>query len=110
NTRAGIHAPASAALFVLVASAMPSSDPFPYSSGRLDNRFESPIEIQAAISAPAPGNIPTTAPRLLERRKAVILLLRRVKEFRKVAPIPTAAFATGSFSIPSRKLARFLRT
>ena len=62
KTSAGIQAPARAALFEVVASAMPSIEPLPYSSGLLLNRLETAIETHAAISPPAPGNIPISAP------------------------------------------------
>ena len=65
SVSAGTHAPASAELFAAPASATPSSDPRPYSSGLDELRFEIPYETHAAMSAPAPGRMPMRVPMAL---------------------------------------------
>ena len=62
SVKAGTHAPASAELLAAPASATPSSEPRPYSSGVGDARLDSPYVTQAAMSAPAPGRMPIAVP------------------------------------------------
>ncbi len=68
NTSAGIQAPPSAALLAEVESTMPSMWPVPNFSGSFENFFDTAYEIQAAISAPAPGNAPIAVPITEPRR------------------------------------------
>src|SRR5213076_2223780 len=68
NTSAGIQAPASALLFEAPASMMPSTWPVPNFCGSLENRFDIAYDIQAAMSAPAPGSAPIAVPSALPRR------------------------------------------
>ena len=68
NTSAGIHAPASALLFADPDSTMPSTWPVPNFSGSFENFLLIAYDIQAAMSAPAPGSAPTSVPSALPRR------------------------------------------
>src|SRR6478735_7353104 len=68
KTRAGIHAPASALLLAEPDSTMPSTWPVPNFSGSLENFLLTAYDIHAAMSAPAPGNAPTSVPSALQRR------------------------------------------
>jgi len=68
NTSAGIQAPASAELLAAPASTIPSGWPVPNFSGSLDIFLLIAYDIQAAISAPAPGKAPTRVPSTLPRR------------------------------------------
>ncbi len=65
KTRDGMNPPLTAALLAAPAAANPSVDPLPNFSGSRANRLASEYEIHAAMSAPAPGNIPSTVPRIL---------------------------------------------
>ena len=68
NTSAGIHAPAKALLFAEPDSTMPSTCPVPNFSGSLENFLLIAYDIQAAMSAPAPGKAPTAVPNTLPRK------------------------------------------
>ena len=58
NTSAGIQAPASALLLAAPLSTMPSTWPVPNFSGSFEKRLLIAYDIQAAMSAPAPGSAP----------------------------------------------------
>ena len=62
NTSAGTQAPASPALFAVPASTSPSTCPVPNVAGVLEKRLETANAIHAAMSEPAPGRMPITAP------------------------------------------------
>ena len=62
NTSAGIQAPPSAELLAAPDSTMPSTWPVPNFSGSLEKLFDIAYDIQAAMSAPAPGSAPTSVP------------------------------------------------
>ena len=68
NTSAGIQAPASALLLAEPDSTMPSTWPVPNFSGSFENFLLIAYDIQAAMSAPAPGSAPTSVPSALPRR------------------------------------------
>ena len=68
NTSAGIQAPASALLLAEPLSTMPSTWPVPNFSGSFENFLLIAYDIQAAMSAPAPGSAPISVPSALPRR------------------------------------------
>src|SRR3981189_2983734 len=68
NTSAGIPAPPSALLFEAPASMMPSTWPVPNFCGSFENLFDIAYDIQAAMSAPAPGGGPIAVRGELPRR------------------------------------------
>ena len=69
NTSAGIQAPASELLLAAPDSTMPSTWPVPNFSGSLEKRLLIAYDIHAAMSAPAPGWMPTAVPSALPRRR-----------------------------------------
>jgi hypothetical protein len=87
NTSAGIHAPASALLLAAPDSTMPSTWPVPNFSGSLENFFDIAYEIQAAMSAPAPGSAPIAVPTALPRRIDIGYCLVSPHMPRKTLPI-----------------------
>src|SRR5215210_2262943 len=86
NTRAGIQAPARALLLADPLSTMPSTCPVPNFSGSFDHFLLTAYDIHAAMSAPAPGNAPTSVPRALPRRICTGYFLVRVHMPAKTLP------------------------
>ena len=68
KTSAGIQAPASALLLAAPDSTSPSGWPVPNFSGSFESFLLIAYDIQAAMSAPAPGSAPTMVPSTLPRR------------------------------------------
>ena len=62
NTSAGIQAPPRAELLAAPDSTMPSTCPVPNFCGSFEKRLDTAYDIQAAMSAPAPGSAPTAVP------------------------------------------------
>jgi len=99
NTSAGIQAAASAELLAEVASTMPSMWPVPNFSGVLENFLETAKEIQAAMSAPAPGRAPMKTPMPEPRRKLNQYLLKTLQTPWKMLPTFCAITALRSSTV-----------